>query len=98
MSPLHAEPQPLTISDIARIKDDFVQTAVHALRAGFEVIEIHAAHGYLLNQFVSLVSNLRTDDYPKRWAGLMAWAPRQALCGAVRFWAPATGTGAGYWM
>lgn len=71
MSPLHAEPQPLTISDIARIKEDFVQAAVRALRAGFEVIEIHAAHGYLLNQFVSPVSNQRTDDYGSDLQGRM---------------------------
>lgn len=63
MSPLHTEPLPLTSFEIARIKDDFVQAAGRAQRAGFEVIEIHAAHGYLLNQFVSPVSNLRTDDY-----------------------------------
>ena len=46
-----------------RIKQAFVQTAERAVRLGFDVIEVHAAHGYLLHQFLSPISNTRDDQY-----------------------------------
>lgn len=63
MSADRATPRAVSLEDIDRIKRDFVQAAGRALRAGFDVIEIHAAHGYLLHQFVSPISNHRTDEY-----------------------------------
>ena len=56
-------PHELTISEIALIKADFVNAAERAVAAGFDVIEIHAAHGYLLHEFISPISNKRTDTY-----------------------------------
>ena len=56
-------PHALTTSEIADVVDYFVQAARRAIRAGFQVIEIHAAHGYLLHEFLSPLSNLRTDEY-----------------------------------
>jgi 2,4-dienoyl-CoA reductase-like NADH-dependent reductase (Old Yellow Enzyme family) len=56
-------PRALTIDEIGEIKQAFVAATHRALAAGFEVVEVHAAHGYLLNQFLSPVSNLRTDAY-----------------------------------
>ncbi|TFY68727.1 hypothetical protein EVJ58_g829 [Rhodofomes roseus] len=56
-------PKELTIAGIKRIKRAFVDAARRALRAGFDVIEIHNAHGYLLHSFLSPVSNKRTDEY-----------------------------------
>ena len=56
-------PIALLDDDIAKIKDDFRKAAQRALNAGFKVLEIHAAHGYLLHQFLSPLSNKRTDDY-----------------------------------
>ncbi len=53
----------MTIADIYRVCNDFIAAAVRAAEAGAKVIEIHAAHGYLLNQFLSPYSNHRTDDY-----------------------------------
>jgi len=56
-------PRALTTSEIAATKTAFVNAARRAWEAGFRVIEIHAAHGYLLHEFLSPLSNQRTDDY-----------------------------------
>ncbi len=56
-------PAPLSEADIARVRDDFVSAAKRAVAAGFRVIEVHAAHGYLLHEFLSPLSNSRTDRY-----------------------------------
>jgi len=56
-------PTALTLSDIQKVIDDFVQAARRARETGYDVIEIHAAHGYLLHQFYSPLSNHRTDGY-----------------------------------
>ncbi|PUA19988.1 NADH:flavin oxidoreductase/NADH oxidase [Glaciimonas sp. PCH181] len=56
---------PLAISaaQIADVVQAFVDAALRAHQAGFKVIEVHAAHGYLLHQFLSPISNVRTDEY-----------------------------------
>ena len=56
-------PRELTVDEITRVVDDFAQAARNALRAGFGLLEIHAAHGYLVHQFLSPLSNTRTDAY-----------------------------------
>lgn len=56
-------PKAMTIEDIEQLKNDFSEATKRALKAGFKVIEIHAAHGYLFNEFLSPLSNLRTDEY-----------------------------------
>jgi 2,4-dienoyl-CoA reductase-like NADH-dependent reductase (Old Yellow Enzyme family) len=56
-------PKPLTTSEIASIVQAFGDAARRALQAGAKVIEIHAAHGYLLHSFLSPLSNHRTDEY-----------------------------------
>lgn len=56
-------PLALNQEGIDKIKEDFRAAALRALLAGFKVIEIHAAHGYLLHQFLSPLSNERTDHY-----------------------------------
>ena len=56
-------PRALTQSEIAAIIGDFVAAARRAIQAGFRVIELHAAHGYLLHEFVSPLCNERTDNY-----------------------------------
>ncbi len=60
-----AEPVPtaMSIADIRQCINDFAKAAQRALDAGFKVIELHAAHGYLINEFLSPLSNKRTDEY-----------------------------------
>ena len=56
-------PTALDKNGLAKVIADFRTGAKRALKAGFEVVEIHAAHGYLLHEFLSPLSNLRTDEY-----------------------------------
>jgi 2,4-dienoyl-CoA reductase-like NADH-dependent reductase (Old Yellow Enzyme family) len=53
----------MTGDDILRVREDFGKAAVMAVRAGFDAIEIHAGHGYLLSQFLSPWTNHRKDEY-----------------------------------
>lgn len=62
-SPDDPAPEELTISGIRAIVAAFAAAARRALDAGFQVVEIHAAHGYLLHEFLSPLSNRRTDVY-----------------------------------
>jgi 2,4-dienoyl-CoA reductase-like NADH-dependent reductase (Old Yellow Enzyme family) len=59
------DPAPAAMSkqQIQQVVNDFRSAAIRATRAGFKVLEIHAAHGYLLNEFMCLSSNQRTDEY-----------------------------------
>jgi 2,4-dienoyl-CoA reductase-like NADH-dependent reductase (Old Yellow Enzyme family) len=59
----YVAPRELDAEGIARIVGDFGRAAARARRAGFDVIEIHGAHGYLLHEFLSPLSNLRKDEY-----------------------------------
>ena len=56
-------PQSLTKEEIKDLVSSFGKAAKRALEAGFRIVEIHAAHGYLINEFLSPLSNDRTDDY-----------------------------------
>lgn len=56
-------PAEMTQQDIEKVIHDFAAAAVRAKKAGFDGVEIHSAHGYLLNQFYSPLSNKRTDAY-----------------------------------
>ena len=56
-------PEAMSKADILQLREDFKSAAHRALAAGFEVIEIHGAHGYLVNSFLSPLSNQRTDEY-----------------------------------
>ncbi len=64
--PFRAEdpaPHALSKAEIHTLIDSFRDAAVRALQAGFDVVEIHGAHGYLIHQFLSPLSNQRTDEY-----------------------------------
>jgi 2,4-dienoyl-CoA reductase-like NADH-dependent reductase (Old Yellow Enzyme family) len=56
-------PRAMTEADILRVQNDFVATAKRSLAAGFNFLELHAAHGYLFNEFLSPLANHRTDRY-----------------------------------
>ena len=53
----------MSLEDMARVKADFVAAALRAKKAGYDGAELHVAHGYLLNQFLSPLTNFRDDDY-----------------------------------
>ena len=76
------EPEALDAAGIAKVVDDFRDAARRSRDAGFRVIELHAAHGYLLHEFLSPLSNTRTDGY----GGSLANRARLLLevVGAVR--------------
>jgi 2,4-dienoyl-CoA reductase-like NADH-dependent reductase (Old Yellow Enzyme family) len=75
-------PQALSLADIAQLRRDYVAAAQRAVSAGFEVIEVHAAHGYLQHSFLSPLSNLRTDDYGGSLANRMRLL--EQICSDVR--------------
>jgi 2,4-dienoyl-CoA reductase-like NADH-dependent reductase (Old Yellow Enzyme family) len=56
-------PHGLTNNEIAVLVNDFKQAAIRSVKAGYQLIEIHAAHGYLINEFLSPLTNQRTDEY-----------------------------------
>lgn len=56
-------PREATYSELQEIRGEFVDAAKRAVEAGFDLIEVHAAHGYLLSSFLSPISNHRTDGY-----------------------------------
>jgi anthraniloyl-CoA monooxygenase len=59
----NATPREITRAEMDEVRDQFVRAAEMADRAGFDMIELHAAHGYLISSFLSPVSNQRCDDY-----------------------------------
>ena len=59
----YPEPRALTVDEIHQLTHDYVAAAKRAVSVGFDVIEIHAAHGYLMHQFYSPLANTRTDEY-----------------------------------
>jgi anthraniloyl-CoA monooxygenase len=59
----HQTPREMTRVDMDRVRDDFVRSVGWAAEAGFDMVELHCAHGYLLSSFLTPISNHRTDDY-----------------------------------
>jgi anthraniloyl-CoA monooxygenase len=56
-------PAAMTLADMRRVRDEFVRSAQLALEAGFDMLELHLAHGYLLGSFLSPLTNQREDEY-----------------------------------
>jgi anthraniloyl-CoA monooxygenase len=66
-------PKAMTRSDMDRVRDDFVAATRRALAAGFDLVELHAAHGYLLSSFLSPLSNRRLDEHGGSLANRMRY-------------------------
>jgi len=58
-----AVPRAMTRDDMDRVREEFVSATVRAIEAGFDLLELHMAHGYLLGSFISPLTNQRTDEY-----------------------------------
>ncbi|MBO6148952.1 MAG: NADH:flavin oxidoreductase [Lachnospiraceae bacterium] len=56
-------PKPLTVSEIHELEDCYIAAAERAMKAGYDGVNLHSAHAYLLNQFFSPITNKRTDEY-----------------------------------
>lgn len=78
----HLIPHALDAAEIAALTASFAASASRAQAAGLRVIELHAAHGYLLHQFLSPLSNLRTDRYGGSWENRTRFV--RDVVGAVR--------------
>ena len=62
-SPVNQVPRAMTRADMDRVRDEFVAALRMGFEAGFDMIELHAAHGYLLSSFITPLQNKRTDEY-----------------------------------
>ncbi|HEY0324944.1 MAG TPA: bifunctional salicylyl-CoA 5-hydroxylase/oxidoreductase, partial [Allosphingosinicella sp.] len=62
-SPDNQVPRPMTRDDMDRVREEFVAAVRMGLECGFDMIELHAAHGYLLSSFITPLHNKRTDEY-----------------------------------
>ncbi|PZF78025.1 bifunctional salicylyl-CoA 5-hydroxylase/oxidoreductase [Aestuariivirga litoralis] len=72
-SPKHKAPREMTRGHMDKVTAQFVAATEMAKRAGFDMVELHAAHGYLISSFISPVSNRRTDDYGGSLENRMRW-------------------------
>jgi anthraniloyl-CoA monooxygenase len=70
-SPVNQVPREMDRADMDAVRAQFVESTEMVARAGFDMIELHAAHGYLISSFISPVSNRRTDEYGGDVAGRM---------------------------
>jgi anthraniloyl-CoA monooxygenase len=71
--PQSQTPREMTRADMDRIRDDFVRSAKYADQAGFDLLELHMAHGYLLSSFISPLTNRRKDEYGGTIANRLRW-------------------------
>jgi anthraniloyl-CoA monooxygenase len=71
-----------------RVRDDFVRSARYAAEAGFDWLELHCAHGYLLSSFISPLTNLRTDEYGGSLANRLRY-PLEIFRALREVWPPA---------
>ncbi len=62
-SPRNQVPREMTRADMDKVRDEFVRSAEMAERAGFDMLELHFAHGYLMSAFITPLTNRRTDAY-----------------------------------
>ena len=78
-------PREMSRADMERITGDFVDAAVRAAAAGFDILELHAAHGYLLSSFLSPLTNQRSDSYGGRVENRARW-PLEVFAAVRAVW------------
>jgi anthraniloyl-CoA monooxygenase len=78
-------PRAMTRTDMERVREAYVQATQRAEAAGFDLLELHMAHGYLLSSFISQLSNQRTDDYGGTLHGRMRF-PLEVLVAVRAAW------------
>ena len=76
---------PMTRADMERVRDDFVRSARWAAEAGFDWLELHCAHGYLLSSFISPLTNQRTDEYGGSLENRLRY-PLEVFCAVRAVW------------
>lgn len=81
----HDEPRAMTREDMARVTADFARAAHLGETAGFDLLELHFAHGYLLSSFLSPLTNRRTDAYGGSLANRLRW-PLEVLDAVRAVW------------
>jgi anthraniloyl-CoA monooxygenase len=84
-SPISQVPKEMDRADMAAVVAQFVASTEMVARAGFDMVELHAAHGYLISSFISPVSNVRTDEYGGDLAGRMRF-PLEVLSAMRAVW------------
>jgi anthraniloyl-CoA monooxygenase len=84
-SPANQMPKPMDRADMGRVREEFVASAEMAARCGFDMLEIHAAHGYLLSSFITPLTNLRADDYGGSLENRMRY-PLEVFYAVRRVW------------
>jgi anthraniloyl-CoA monooxygenase len=81
----NAVPTPMTRADMDRVRDDFVDAARRGARAGFDMLELHCAHGYLLSAFISPTQNRRSDEYGGSLENRLRF-PLEVFCAMRAVW------------
>ncbi len=79
-SPREATPEELKVAEIQALVEKFGEAARRARQAGFDIVEVHGAHGYLVNQFLSSYSNKRSDQYGGDLAGRSRFSLEVVRC------------------
>ncbi len=82
----HPVPMAMSIADLSATRQAFVDAVVRCERLGFDLIELHGAHGYLLHEFLSPLSNVRTDNYGGSLANRMRF-PLEVFSDCRSIWA-----------
>ncbi|KXN71820.1 FMN-linked oxidoreductase, partial [Conidiobolus coronatus NRRL 28638] len=81
----HIKPRALTHSEIKEIVEGFKQGARRANEAGYDILELHGAHGYLIHSFLSPISNTRTDEYGGEFGNRIRFL-LQIIEGVLKVW------------
>lgn len=88
----NAVPREMTRADMERVRDEFQAAARRGAAAGFDALELHCAHGYLLSSFISPVTNVRRDEYGGSLANRMRY-PLEVLDAVRAVWPAASPVG-----